>query len=118
MDFNELITFLLAVKQIKLLLGYLVFIHYIIRWMKKLISLKFFSPSSHTLKVEAEQVWQLKNNKNLTGNPYAEDKNLIHLPSLPYLTARMSEHDNIMKNPLSVSWHDSAWIPHLQPENV
>ena len=30
----------------------------------------------------------------------------------------MSEHDNIMKNPLSVSWHDSAWIPHLDPSNV
>jgi len=30
----------------------------------------------------------------------------------------MSEHDNIMKNPLSVSWHDSAWIPHLEPSNV
>ena len=31
---------------------------------------------------------------------------------------KMSEHDNIMKNPLSVSWHDSAWIPHLDPSNV
>ncbi len=29
----------------------------------------------------------------------------------------MSDHD-IMKNLLSVSWHDSAWIPILDPSNV
>lgn len=37
-------------------------------------------------------------------------------PSEPRMRT-MSDHD-FMKNPLSVSWHDSAWIPILEPSNV